>query len=64
MFVASGARDQLLRRRRSEFADQYVRPLMTEAQKLGISRRELTTMIDSWEDPRWPPPAPWPPCTT
>ena len=49
MFVATGARDQLLKRRRSEFADQYVRPLMTEAQKLGISARDLAAMIDEWE---------------
>ena len=52
MFVAPGAREQVLKRRRSEFADQYVRPLMTEAQKLGISPRELTTVIDHWEDQR------------
>ena len=52
MFVATGARDQLLKRRRTEFADQYVRPLMTEAQKLGITAAELTTMIRHWEDPR------------
>jgi GntR family transcriptional regulator len=52
MFVATGAREQLLKRRRSEFADQYVRPLMAEAQKLGISVRELATMIDRWEDER------------
>jgi GntR family transcriptional regulator len=52
MFVATGARDQLLKRRRSEFADQYVRPLMTEAHKLGISTRELSTMIDRWGDER------------
>jgi GntR family transcriptional regulator len=52
MFVATGAREQLLKRRRSEFADQYVRPLMTEAQKLGISTRELATIIDRWEDER------------
>ena len=31
MFVATGAREQLLKRRRSEFADQYIHPLMTEA---------------------------------
>jgi GntR family transcriptional regulator len=49
MFVATGAREQLLKRRRSEFADQYVRPLMTEAQKLGIPVRELAAMIDEWE---------------
>ena len=52
MFVATGAREQLLKRRRSEFADQYVRPLMTEANKLGISARDLAAMIDDWEGPR------------
>ena len=52
MFVATGARKQLLERRRTEFADQYVRPLMTEAEKLGISARELATMIDDWEGQR------------
>jgi DNA-binding transcriptional regulator YhcF (GntR family) len=52
MFVATGARDQLLKRRRSEFADQYLRPLMTEARKLGISGREIATMIDDWEHAR------------
>ena len=52
MFVATGAREQLLKRRRSEFADHYLRPLMTEARKLGIPTPELTTMIDRWEDER------------
>ena len=52
MFVATGAREQLLKRRRSDFADQYLRPLMTEARKLGIPARELATMIDRWEDER------------
>ena len=52
MFVATGAREQLLKRRRSEFADQYIHPLMTEAQKLGISPRELAAMIDDWEGRR------------
>src|SRR4051812_41859469 len=52
MFVATGAREQLLKRRRSEFADQYLRPLMAEAHKLGISGREIATMIDRWEGPR------------
>ena len=52
MFVATGAREQLLKRRRSEFADQYLRPLMAEAHKLGISTREIATMIDRWEEPR------------
>jgi DNA-binding transcriptional regulator YhcF (GntR family) len=45
MFVASGARDQLLKRRRSEFADQYVVPLLAEADKLGISVGEVRAML-------------------
>jgi DNA-binding transcriptional regulator YhcF (GntR family) len=52
MFVASGAREQVLKRRRSEFADQYVRPLMAEARKLGISARELAAMIGDGEASR------------
>ena len=52
MFVATGAREQVLKRRRSEFADQYVRPLLTEAEKLGITARELAAMIDDWEGRR------------
>jgi len=46
MFVATGAREQLLKRRRSEFAQQYVVPLLTEAEKLGISGTEISAMID------------------
>src|ERR671927_741115 len=45
MFVATGAREQLLKRRRSEFADQYVVPLLTEAEKLGISVAEVGQML-------------------
>ena len=52
MFVATGAREQLLKRRRSEFADQYVSPLMAEARKLGIPVHELTAMIGDWEEQR------------
>lgn len=52
MFVATGARDQVLERRRSEFADQYLRPLMTEARKLGISAHEIAVMIEQGEGPR------------
>jgi GntR family transcriptional regulator len=52
MFVATGAREALRQRRRLEFADQYVRPMMVEARKLGIGAEELTKMIETWEDPR------------
>ena len=52
MFVASGAREQLLKRRRSAFAQQYLRPLLAEADKLGIGAHELTTMINDRKDAR------------
>ena len=52
MFVATGARDHLLKRRRSEFADQYVVPLLAEAGKLGITVAEVGTMLSEKGDGR------------
>ena len=48
MFVAEGARTRLLESRREEFARQYIAPLVTEAQKLGIDAEQLKKMIDVW----------------
>ena len=45
MFVASGAREQLLKRRRRDFATQYLTPLLAEAGKLGISVPELCALL-------------------
>lgn len=45
MFVTDGARATLLARRRAEFADRYVRPLLTEAVRLGIDTDELIALI-------------------
>lgn len=45
MFVAAGAHAQLIAKRREHFSAEYLRPLLAEAQKLGISRSELTDMI-------------------
>ena len=45
MFVASGARPRLLARRRAEFAQRYVEPLLTEAARLGIGADELFALI-------------------
>lgn len=52
MFVAAGAREALRQRRRLEFADQYLRPMIAEARKLGIGTEELIKMIETWEDAR------------
>jgi GntR family transcriptional regulator len=48
MFVAGGAQARLRERRRERFTEQYVKPLLAEAHKLGIGHEELTKMIDSF----------------
>ncbi|MDO9398566.1 MAG: GntR family transcriptional regulator [Herbiconiux sp.] len=45
MFVAQGARDRLIAKRRDEFRSEFVGPLVAEAAKLGISRAQLIDMI-------------------
>ena len=46
MFVAPGAHDALIARRREAFRSQYVRPLVIEASKLAITPPQLTQMIE------------------
>lgn len=46
MFVASGARDLLLKGRREEFQRSFLQPLLEEANVLGISRAELHHLIN------------------
>ena len=45
MFVVAGARDRLVARRRAQFATDYLRPLIVEAEKLGIDIDELAAMV-------------------
>ena len=45
MFVAAGARQQLLADRRKRFAERYVEPLVAEASRLGIDTDQLVTLI-------------------
>jgi len=46
MFVAEGAREKLLEKRRGEFIDKYIIPMLKEANKLNIDREELKQMIE------------------
>ena len=46
MFVATGARGILTTERREKFQQEFVRPLVEEAAKLGISAVQLRDMID------------------
>ncbi|WP_314454454.1 GntR family transcriptional regulator [uncultured Microbacterium sp.] len=45
MFVADGARVQLLGERRSAFADRYLDPLLSEARTLGLGPDDLAELI-------------------
>lgn len=45
MFVTSGAVETIRSRRRSRFADEFLAPLLTEAQHIGITSEELAEMI-------------------
>jgi DNA-binding transcriptional regulator YhcF (GntR family) len=52
MFVSEGARDLLVAKRREAFSDEYLRPLLAEAAKLGIGPDQLTQMITSASTPQ------------
>lgn len=45
MFVNTGAKEKILERRRNSFFDHYVRTLIDEAARLGITKEELMEMI-------------------
>jgi DNA-binding transcriptional regulator YhcF (GntR family) len=46
MFVAAGAREILATKRRNQFETEFVKPLVAEATKLGITQAQLLQMID------------------
>ena len=45
MFVAKGAKDVIMKKRKHQFFEKFVQPLLSEAQKLSISRDEISKMI-------------------
>ena len=46
MFVSTGARERILKKRRENFLQGFILPLMDEALKLGISKEEIIGMIE------------------
>ena len=46
MFVAPGAREKILDKRRAAFARAHIVPLLAEARSLGITKEELLKMIE------------------
>jgi len=45
MFVAPGARERIAASRRERFEEEYLRPLIAEAEKLGVTHAQLVSMI-------------------
>ena len=46
MFVADGAVKKLKGKRRDEFFDNYIKNLIEEAARLGISKDEIITLLE------------------
>jgi len=46
MFVSEGAVEKIRGKRKQEFCDAYIKALLSEAEKLGISKQEIFDMIE------------------
>ena len=49
MFVSRGAKEKIMEKRKRDFYTNFVVSLLEEAEKLGITRRELAAMIEEEE---------------
>lgn len=47
MFVAAGAKEQILARRKEEFYDNYIKKLLQEAASIGLDKEQIIKMIQS-----------------
>ena len=52
MFVTESARETILKRRRDDFAANYLAPLINEAVKLDFSRNELHDLLEKVAESR------------
>lgn len=49
MFVAEGAKEKLMEKRRNVFYENYVKELLAEAKRLGVTKKELIMMLEKGE---------------
>ncbi len=49
MFVSKGARIEIMNERKSAFSKTFIKSLLMEANKLGITKNELIKMIENAE---------------
>ena len=47
MFVAAGARERIIARRRELFVLEYIAPMLAEAASLGIAPDQITQLIEN-----------------
>lgn len=52
MFVATGAKEKIMKRRKEDFLDHYLKKLLQEAASLGIGKDELIDMILGMKEER------------
>ncbi|MGM7680660.1 GntR family transcriptional regulator [Cytobacillus sp. Hm23] len=50
MFVADGAKEMIFEKRKKDFYNDYIIPLKAEANKLGLSKEELSILINKEEE--------------
>lgn len=46
MFVASGAVEKLMEKRKNQFYDNFIQKLVEEAKRIGISKEEVINMLE------------------
>ncbi len=46
MFVEKGAKEQLLAKRKEGFQEQFILPLLREATKIGLDKKDLVDLIN------------------
>lgn len=49
MFVADGARNMIVNKRKVKFVEEYISKMIHEAKKLNITKDELISIIKSYE---------------
>jgi len=45
MFVASGAKEKILNKRKKDFSIEYVQPMLREAKAIGVTKNEILKLI-------------------
>lgn len=49
MFVSEGAKAKLMEKRKNLFYENYVKELIAEAKRLGVTKQEIIDMLDKGE---------------